>query len=221
MNGAAGEGWLYRAEAFALSVSMRRPFAGSVSIGAALPSIGGRVEEVRGGFTFGNDVVSFGAATLVVEGVERGDRFHETVARAVVSDLSIMDTLRVRQLVMTAIGSYDARWTSERKYPNILTGPCEIDGLEINRHPFQTDFESWTRGRWRPPSREGADALRLLAATNDKRRFDVPDFGRIYYQQVRSNGHETELTALRVELGSPVGGTIVAGSVRVDGNWYP
>jgi hypothetical protein len=47
----------------------------------------------------------------------------------------------------------------------------------------------------------------------------VPDFGTIFFGELLITDQSRRLTMLRVELGSPVGGTVAAGEVETNGIW--
>ena len=51
--------------------------------------------------------------------------------------------------------------------------------------------------------------------------FDVPQFGKIYVAEVVAEHSQRTLTMLRMELGSPTGGPIIAAQVQGNGQPYP
>jgi hypothetical protein len=63
--------------------------------------------------------------------------------------------------------------------------------------------------------------LKKLAESNDERVIVVSNFGKVFYDQWTISDGSVNGTMLRIELGSPVAGAVVVGSVRVNGNWYP
>lgn len=59
------------------------------------------------------------------------------------------------------------------------------------------------------------------AAAGDPRGIHVPGFGTIYIGEYLISRFSRRLTMLRIELGCPVKGTIVAASEEIDGHDYP
>jgi hypothetical protein len=49
----------------------------------------------------------------------------------------------------------------------------------------------------------------------------VPDFGRIHFGEMFITGHSRRLTLMRLQLGSPEGGTGTVTEVETNGSWYP
>lgn len=49
--------------------------------------------------------------------------------------------------------------------------------------------------------------------------FDVPQFGKVYVAEVHLEHHKRRLTMLRLELGSPVGGSVIV--AQIQGNGWP
>jgi hypothetical protein len=58
-------------------------------------------------------------------------------------------------------------------------------------------------------------------ATIDGHLVTVPDFGRIYFGELLIRRGSRRLTMLRVEFGSPFGGSMAAADVQDDGGWSP
>lgn len=201
---------MYRADAFPLALSVTRPTEERFAFGGALPSIGGHARGLSKAQKHG--IVRFEQASWRVEGEQRNAGTYETVASAEITGLRILDTFSVDELFVEARGYYQGG-VGKTRYPDVRLQHCVVQGVFVSGHK---------RGSLGGVHEiDDPDDLARLADTNDVRRISIPDFGTVYYGHVRRNDHEFEVSALRVELGSPVKGVVLGASVRVDGNWYP
>ena len=56
-------------------------------------------------------------------------------------------------------------------------------------------------------------------ATIDQHVVTVPDFGKIFFGEILITDLSRRLTMLRLELGSPIGGSLCCAEVETNGSW--
>ena len=115
----------------------------------------------------------------------------------------------------------------------------EIDGhklvVELNKEPFQK-YDTYstiraTEGLILVESRGTIHAtiVRSISwrgqpfpdSTIDGHVVTIPEFGRIYFGELLISRDSRNLTMMRFELGSPVGGDVACGVVQDNGGWSP
>jgi hypothetical protein len=58
-------------------------------------------------------------------------------------------------------------------------------------------------------------------ATINRNSVVVPGFGRIYFGEIFITALSRRLTLVRLQLGSPIDGSVAAGEMETNGSWYP
>jgi hypothetical protein len=234
----------YHAEGHALSGSFHRPVC--VPIGTlasiSLPTIGGHAHTRVDNFDIPR-LVAFKAAHSHVSGSQPGKDTYTTQVTTTIEGLRILDFVTADRIV--------ARLTSERKHgvkeSHILALGSNFENLRIGgyevkvilRHDLFIKCKSYSQlvqevasdkksGKISATS-GGATLCSLVEKIEtdfpglDKAKhvLEIPHFGVISLAEVYAEPSRRVLTMLSLQLGSPDGGSVVAGQAGTNGQTWP
>lgn len=232
--------FLFHASAFAVSGHITRPLDQFLDAKASsvLPTIGGRVSGSTGPFrlndpTSGRLILSYDSADTSAVGEATPTGGVQTTVTSVIRNVNVLDVLKADEVDFGLVLTYSGG-------PNSVVdaGSSRFVNLTINGAPFDvaidyamakeaSDYNAFKAAH--PELKESHGQILYSLARNPALQFgtedfgflDVPDFGRIYFAEWIASPDTQDLTMLRLQLGSPVGGAVAMGGGNGDGRTYP
>jgi hypothetical protein len=239
--------YLYHASALALAGEIRRPLQQLITSQAAvsLPVIGGVSNAEVKGFDL-KGIVSFRRAYAEASGsFDTRRKSHDSSVRVVVEELNVFDVVTVDRVVARLSGQFFDGESEPRIVPTgtyfenfrISGQPVDIKLSKFfEEHNTFAEFEKaypkldsdlFRKRPHRQPGSGGVYRVSLVedlnppaarSLTSNGSALQIPDFGRIHIAEFFVERSRRRLNMLRLELGSPVGATLLIASSELGGD---
>jgi hypothetical protein len=235
----AARHFMFQSHATAFGGRIVRPIAGVIESGgaSALTASGGRSTWQSGPVKFGN-YMSVGKAAALTQGLHESGRELAVGGMVGVSSVPIIQaSASVRNIevgpgpkltVREIVGAVRQFGDTRLPYSPIET-ETKIRGLSLSGHRLEVEFVDLRKDvpLSSPPDPKPVTIVGRLAwvgspfpgAVIDRHTVAVPDFGRIFIGEVVLARGFCRLTMLRLELGSPMAGSISFCDVEAGGLW--
>jgi hypothetical protein len=218
----------FHANSLAVSGRITRPFDQTIDPMAKcdLPEAGGQTSAVAPAYKLtipgtGTTVLAFDSAETLIRGEEAPAGTFSTVVDTSLKNLNVLDVLRAAEVNFHLALRFDTAIGR----PTIDSAGSRFVGLTLNGQPFDVqvddsmsrqaaDYQNFKKTH--PHLKEKDGKIPYSLGRNPQLKFNDPDFGyyhvpgfgRIYFAEWVAAPDTQSLTMFRIELGSPVGGTV-------------
>jgi hypothetical protein len=239
--------YLYNANALGLAGSIRRPFQQIIENQAStcLGTIGGIGSAQVENFSFA-EIVSFRRAFAQTYGGLASDgQTHSTSAQVAIEGLNVLDIVTADRVVASVSSRYregeeEPRIVVAGTHFENLRILGESVAAELETHFFDENdtfakfehalpklpqdlFRKWLPADPRAPKLYSGSLVERVSLQSDLRLkrsgslIEIADFGRIYLAEFLIQPSHRQLNMVRLELGSPVAGSLVIASASCNG----
>lgn len=231
--------FLYNAHGSALGGFITRPFNEVIEsvADASLPVTGGYGSARVSNYKY-HELISIAEAYTQVSGSQAEDGSYNTLISVTLEGLNVADMVTADRIVARISTRHSADDTETRVVP---TG-SEFVNLRIAGEPVvgcTTDpdltnyptYGSYRKQFGKSVSVSNSGMVRcslakkidhsLMKQIGDQQVIVVPDFGKVYLGEVYMKESTKHITMVRLELGSPVAGSIALGGGQGNGTTYP
>jgi hypothetical protein len=230
--------FLYNAHGSALGGFITRPFQEVIeSVAHASLAVTGGYGSARVSNYKYHELITIKEAYTQVSGSQSEDGSYNTLVSTTIEGLNVADMITADRVVARITTKHDGGEGETRVAP---TG-SEFVNLRIAGEPLRCEYDSdlseldtFARykekfGKTASQSKKGMIRCSLiknlahsrLSRVGDQEVIVVPDFGTIYLGEVYMEQSSRRLTMMRLELGSPVAGSIALGGGSGNGLPYP
>ncbi len=204
-----------------------------------LSTTGGQASAQSGSYKIlnpdtGELVLGWDSVESKITGEESGGGSVSTLIETRICGFNVEDVLKVDEICCRLALNYDTSAgrvmidTEGSKFTNLTINGKAFDvNLDHTMARQASDYPEFRREHPEIPEFQSCTHYSLGRHDNlnyDKYDFgyyDVPDFGRIYFAEWNAAAYTQGLSMLRLQLGSPVVGKIVAGGGSGNGKPYP
>jgi len=231
--------FLYNAHGSALGGFITRPFNEVIEsvADASLPVTGGYGSARVSNYKY-HELISIREAYTQVSGSKSEDGSYNTLISVTLEGLNFADMITADRIVARLATHHDGRDGETRVVPegsefvNLRIGGEPVDTTAIDptltRFPTFGEFKEKS-GRSLAPSKSGMARCCLLTkighsrvqTIGDQQVIVVPDFGKVYLGEVYLKESTKHITMMRLELGSPVAGSVALGGGSGNGTSFP
>lgn len=239
--------FLYHAQANVLGGFITKPEQKVVETvaGVSLPITGGHHYAQVNGYCFDTPIITIASATAQVSGSRDGNGVYNTNISTTINGLVIAD-IRTKEKIITADGvemniktqhagdDREATVVVTGKFHNLIVKGepvvFELDSM-LSAAPTYTQFDQQfgSNPHVGKSKRTGIIRCSLLKKVGhttaqpptDQQSLKIPDFGTVYLGEVYLQQNTRRISMMRLELGSPVVGSLSLGGGEGNGTTVP
>lgn len=234
----------YHAHAYALSGEFSRPIQQVIDVqgGVSLPHAGGHGHASVENFSI-NQLLTFRRGYAHVSGSQDENKHHASQTTAVLEMLNILDVVTADRVVAHISSDHDP---AKREGHIIMLG-SRFENLRINGCEAKVDIDNelFAKNKTYAELSKSVASLkkseRIAQESNgvivcslaksidikcpgvevDGHVVTVPQFGKIYFAEVTASPGAKSVCMMRLELGSPTSGQVLASGGQVNGYPWP
>ena len=227
--------FLYNAHGSALGGFITRPFNEVIEsvASASLPVSGGYGSAEVKNYDY-HQLIKFNRAYTQVSGSQAEDGSYNTLISVTIEGLTVADMITARRIVSRITTKHDGGAGETRVVPtgsefvDLRIAGEPVSGLDCDPALIELDTYEKARGRFKNESK-GMIRCSLfrdikhsrMTKKDDQQVIVVPDFGTVYLGECYMKDSNRRLTMMRLQLGSPVAGSVALGGGDGNGTPYP
>ncbi len=228
--------FLYNAHGSVLGGFITRPFNEVIESVASvsLPVSGGYGSAEVNDYNY-HQLIKFKRAYTQVSGSRASDGSYNTLISCTIEGLTVADMITARRIVARITTTHPGDDSETRVAP---TGSEFVD-LRIAGEPvggldcdsMLTDLDTYEAFKKKSGKQEHRGMIRCSLVReikhsrakmlDDQTAIVVPDFGTVYLGEVYMKTAQRQITMMRLELGSPVAGSVALGGGSGNGTTFP
>ena len=182
-----------------------------------------------------HQLIKFKRAYTQVSGSQAADGSYNTLISCTIEGLTVADMITARRIVARITTTHPGDESETRVVPtgsefvDLRIAGEPVTGLDCD--PLLTKLDTYKTAREQYGRNESRGMIRCslfkevghsrVTRKDDQQAIYIPDFGTIYLGEVYLKTAQRQITMMRLDLGSPVAGSVALGGGSGNGVPYP